>query len=303
MWVSVVGLGTSGFGRRNMDFNESDRVIREAVDLGINLLDTANSYGPAEEFIGRSMQEFRDKVVVATKVGFRLGDGPNEAGGSRQHLMQQVEASLRRLNTDYIDLYQLHFPDPQTPMEETLRTLDDLVRQGKVRYIGSSNFLAWQVAQAMEISQLLRLEAFVSIQPEYNMLKREVEQELIPCCEAYGLGILPYHPLDAGFLTGKYRRGQPPPEGTRLSFVPQIADSLLTERRFDVVEQLEEFATQRSRSILELAIAWLLAKPVVSSVIAGVSRVGQATENAKAAGWTLSSVEVRELDQIIEQVR
>ena len=213
--VSEVGLGTNNFGGR-MDLRQTQYVVRRSVDLGINLLDTANSYGGSlsEEYIGKSIDGIRDRVLLATKVASSMGDGPNGKGASRSHILEQIEGSLKRLNTDYIDLYQIHFPDPKTPIEETLSTLDDLVRQGKVRYIGCSNFPAWQVARAVEVSRGINLESFVSVQPQYSMLEREVEKELAPCCEAYGLGILPYFPLAHGFLTGKYRRGQPMPDGT-----------------------------------------------------------------------------------------
>ena len=298
--VSVVGLGTNNFGGR-LDFQATDTVIKRSVDQGINLLDTANSYGDtrSEEFIGKSTKGIRDQVLLATKVASPRGEGPNRRGASRKHVMEQVELSLRRLQTDYIDLYQIHFPDPNTPIEETLRTLDDLVRQGKVRYAGCSNFQAWQVSQAMERSSKLGLEPFVSVQPSYSMLKRDVEQELVPCCNAYGLGILPYFPLASGFLTGKYRRGETPPDGTRLAGNSRMADTYLTDANFDVLEALEAFAAERGRSMVELAIAWLLANPSVSSVIAGATRPEQVDANAKAADWGLGADEMEGLAGIL----
>ena len=297
--VSAIGLGTSNFGRRNMGQEESRRVVREAVELGVNFIDTANTYGTAEEFVGRACKGIRDQVVLATKVSGPMGEGPNRRGASRKHIIGQVEASLRRLRTDYIDLYQLHIPDPGTPMEETLRTFDNLVRQGKVRYVGCSNLAAWQVAQAMELSRSLALAPFVSVQPEYNMLHRGVEKELVPCCEAYGLGIVPYHPLDSGFLTGKYRRGRSAPEGTRFYHAPSVAENILTESRFDILEELESYATERGHSLLELAIGWILARPAVSCVIIGASRAGQLEANVRAATWRLSQEDMQELDEIL----
>ena len=298
--VSVVGLGTNTFGR-NVDLKRAETVIRKAVDLGINMIDTANGYGDtlAEEYIGKSVKGIRDQVVLATKVSGTMGSGPNRGGTSRKHIADEVENSLARLDTDYIDLYQIHGPHPETPIEETLRTLDDLVRQGKVRYIGSSNFPAWQLAQAMEVSSSMHLEHFVSEQPQYNMLDREVERELVPCCASYGVGILPYYPLASGFLTGKYRRGQAPAEGTRLAAITDLADDRLTTANFDILEALESFAAERGRSILELAFAWLLANPVVSSVIAGATRPEQMEANAKGADWRLTPDDMQTLNVIL----
>ena len=299
--VSSVGLGTNNFGRR-VDLEGTERVIRQAVDLGINFIDTSNSYsdGLSEEYIGKSVKGIRSQVLLATKVASSTGQGPNLRGASRVHLLEQVELSLKRLDTDYIDLYQVHFPDPSTPIEETLRTLDELVRQGKVRYIGCSNYAGWQVAEAVLTSRMLHLEPYVSVQPEYSMLNREIEKEIVPCCQAYGLGILPYFPLASGFLTGKYRRGQPIPDGTRLAGNAQRAQATLTDAKFDILEPLEAFATEHGRSMVELAIAWLLANPLVSSVIAGVTWPEQAVANAKAAEWHLTPKEMQRIDGILQ---
>lgn len=299
--VSAVGLGTNSFGAR-MNLEQTERVIRQTLELGINLLDTSNSYGNglSEEYIGKSVKAIRSQVVLATKAAAPMGRGPNQGGASRRHIMEQVEASLKRLETDYVDLYQMHYPDPNTPIEETLRTLDDLVRQGKVRYIGCSNYAAWQVAEAVLTSQALRLESYISVQPEYSMLNREVEKELMPCCQALGLGILPYYPLASGFLTGKYRRGEAAPEGTRLALTPRRAQSTLTEANFAVLARLEAFAAERGRPMVELAIAWLLANPLVGSVIAGATRPEQVVANAKAADWHLTPEEVQEIDGILK---
>ena len=295
--VSVIGLGTNNFGRR-VDAKGTDTVVSHALDVGINTIDTSNSYGKtlSEEYIGRALRGKRDQAIVATKVSSRMGDGPNQAGNSRQHIMTEVENSLRRLGTDYIDLYQIHFPDPKTPIDETLRALDDLVHQGKVRYIGCSNFTGWQVCEAIWTSQTLGLTPFISVQPAYSMLDRGVEAELIPFCAQYGVGILPYYPLANGFLTGKYRRGEPAADGTRLA---ENDRGLLTDKMFDLLEGLERFCADRGHTVLELAFAWLLANPTVSSVIAGATKVEQVVANSKAAGWRLTEDEMVEIEGLL----
>jgi aryl-alcohol dehydrogenase-like predicted oxidoreductase len=297
--VSAVGLGTNNFGAR-IDYQQTDRVIHQAVDIGVNLIDTSNTYGKtlSEEYIGKSTKGIRGQVLLATKVAGPIGQGPNQGGASRKHIMEQVELSLQRLQTDHIDLYQMHYPDSGTPIEETLRTLDDLVRGGKVRYIGCSNYAAWQVAEAVLTSHALHLEAFISVQPPYNMLEREVERELIPCCRTYGVGILPYYPLASGFLTGKYLHGKPVPKGTRL-YDSAKALSNLTDRNFDLLDRLKVFAMERGHSTLELAIAWLLANPSVGSVIAGAKLPEQVVANVKAADWQLTPEDVQEIDGIL----
>lgn len=300
--VSVVGLGTNNFGGR-MDAKQTDDVIKKAIDEGINMIDTSNSYGRtlSEEYIGKSVKDVRDQVLLATKVASPMSDVPNMRGTSRKHIMDQVEQSLKRLDTDYLDLYQIHFPDQRTPIEETLRTLDDLVRQGKVRYIGCSNFASWQVAQAMETADALHLEPFVSAQPEYSMLDRRPEAELIPCCEAYGLGFLPFYPLASGFLTGKYKRGEAAPEGTRLARITARSEATLTDANYDLLEALESFTTERDHTMVELAFAWLLGHPVVSSVIAGATKVEQVADNAKAADWHLTPEDMEEINGILDR--
>ncbi|MCI0439290.1 MAG: aldo/keto reductase [Chloroflexi bacterium] len=292
--VSVIGLGTNNFGRR-VDARGAELVINHAVDMGINMIDTANSYsaGQSEEYIGRAIKGKRDKVVIATKVSSRMEEGPNNAGNSRLHILREVENSLRRLGTDYIDLYQIHWWDDNTPIEETLGTLNELIRQGKVRYIGCSNFAAWQVCESAWAAKTLGLNPFVSVQPQYSMLDRRVEKELVPFCGKYGVGIVPYYPLANGFLTGKYRRGEGAPEGTRLS---QNDRGMFTDANFDLLEELEAFAKERGHTMLDLAFAWLLATPSVSSVIAGATRVEQVIANAKTAGWHLSKDEKAEVD-------
>lgn len=300
--VSVVGLGTNNFGGR-IDEAQSGAVVRQALDEGINFIDTANIYGRgvSEERIGVALKGLREDVLIATKVSGAMGDGPNSKGNSRHHIMEQVDASLRRLQTDYIDLYQMHFPDSSTPIEETIRALDYLVHQGKVRYIGCSNFSAWQTCEAIWTSRSLNLIPFVSVQPEYSMLSRGVERELIPFCEEYNLGVLPYFPLASGFLTGKYRRGEPVPDGTRLASNARAQERTLTDANFAMLERLENFAEERGHPMVELAIAWLLGNSSVSSVIAGATKTDQVIANAKASGWQLAESDMKEVADILKK--
>lgn len=295
--VSAIGLGTNNFGGR-LDAAASAVVINHALDMGINMIDTSNSYGGtySEEYIGRALKGKRHQAVIATKVSSRMADGPNNAGNSRKHIMTEVENSLRRLNTDYIDLYQIHWQDANVPIEETLRALDDLVRQGKARYIGCSNFMAWQVCEAVWTSRSLRITPFASVQPKYSLMDRAIEAELTPFCREYRIGILPYFPLENGFLTGKYKRNQDAPQGTRLA---EGDRGMFTDANFDLLEALEAFCAERGRSVLDLAFAWLLANPDVSSVIAGATRAEQVVANAKAAAWTLTPQELAEVNAII----
>ena len=300
--VSVVGLGTNNFGAR-IDRESSLQVVREAVEQGINLLDTADTYGTgrqSEEYIGQAVKGIRSKVVIGTKVGIRMGDGPNNAGASRQHIIEGVEASLRALDTDYIDLYQIHRPDPATPIEETLRALDDLVRSGKVRYIGCSNYAAWEVCEAIWTSRSQHLTPYVSVQPEYSMLVRDAEDELLPLCERYNVGILPYFPLAGGFLTGKYTRDQEPLEGTRLANPRNQFRRYLSDEGFGVLDSLNAFAEAKGHTMVELAFAWLLECPQVSSVIAGATKIEQVQANAKAGEWRLTADEMAEVNKILD---
>ena len=297
--VSVVGLGCNNFGRR-CDPEQTAKVVHKALDEGITLLDTSDTYGPgglSEEYIGSALQGRRQEVVLATKFASPMGEGPMRRGASRHYIMSAVEDSLRRLGTDYIDLYQVHFPDRDTPLEETMRALDDLVRSGKVRYIGCSNFAGWEIAACHWIAQTHHLTPFISAQPEYNLLKRDIEQEVLPACDEYGLGILPFFPLASGFLTGKYLRGRDAPEGTRLAAGP-AGERMLTDENFDVLERLDDFARARGHTILELAISWLASKPNVGSVIAGATRPEQVEQNAEAAAWRLDAEEMAEVDSI-----
>ncbi len=298
--VSVVGLGGNNFGGR-IDFAASERVVHRAIALGINLIDTADSYGNkggSEEALGRILGDKRKDIVLASKFGLPMDDAGKLKGASRRYVMQAVEASLKRLRTDWIDLYQLHRPDPQTPIEETLRALDELVRQGKVRFIGCSNLSAQQVIAADDAARQHGLAAFVSCQDEYSLLVRDIERELVPAAKARGLGILPYFPLASGLLTGKYRRGAPLPPGSRLAKNPRHADEFITERNWRIVGELAAFAARRGRSMLELAFGWLLRDGVVASVIAGATTPEQVEQNIGAAGWKLSGEELAEIDRI-----
>ena len=297
--VSAIGLGANNFGGR-LDARRTEAVVHAAIDAGVNLIDTSNSYGAgrSEEFIGLALNGRRSRTVIATKVSSRISEGPNNAGNSRKHILSQVDVSLRKLRTDYIDLYQIHWWDPNTPIEETLRALEDLIRDGKIRYAGCSNFAAWQVCESHWTARTLGVNGFSSVQPRYSMMYRQPEAEMVPFCEKYGVGILPYYPLENGFLTGKYRRDQAPPEGTRLS---ENDRGVLTGRNFDILEKLEAFSAEREHTVLELAFAWLLASsPMVSSVIAGATRPEQVRANAAAADWKLTPEELAEVNAILE---
>ncbi len=297
--VSVVGLGCNNFGRR-VDEAGTRAVVEAAIDQGITLLDTADMYGPkglSEEFLGKAIQGRRLDVVLATKFAGPMGEGSLHRGASRRYIFEACEASLRRLGTDFIDLYQIHFPDPQTPLEETMRALDDLVRQGKVRYLGCSNFAGWQLVEAQWIARSEKREGFISAQNQYNLLERRIEAELVPACRAHEVGILPYFPLASGFLTGKYRRGQEAPEGTRLA-AGRAAERALTDARFDQLEALEGFAKERGHSLLELAIGWLASKPQVDSVIAGATSPAQVEQNVHAGEWRLTPEELQQIDEL-----
>ena len=299
--VSVVGLGTNNFGMK-LDLEQSRAVLHAALDHGINLIDTADSYGESERRIGEILQGARDDVVIATKFGSdvrRLGGDNGEdwgARGSRRYIRRAVEQSLRRLRTDWIDLYQLHRPDPATPIEETLSALDDLVHEGKIRYLGHSNFTGWQTADAEWTARTRNLERFISAQNEYSLLRRGIEADLVPALEHYGIGLLPYFPLASGLLTGKYKRGVPAPEGSRIQAWGR--ESALTDAAFDIVEQLEDFAAQRSITLLDVAIGGLAAQPAVSSVIAGATSPEQVEANVRAGRWQPTAEDLAEIDRI-----
>ena len=300
--VSVVGLGCMNFGMMN-DESQAAAIVARALELGINFFDTADVYGnrgTSEEYLGRALGPRRRNVLIATKFA-----GPMSAeqawmqGGSRRWIMQAVEGSLRRLGTDYIDLYQMHRADTAVPIEETVRALDDLVHQGKVRYLGNSNFSAWQVTEAEWTARSCNLHRFVSAQNRYSILTRDAEKDLVPAVTAYGLGILPYFPLESGLLTGKYQRGKPMPAGTRLAKWAGFATSTFaTDDKFAKVERLSELCERFDHSLLDLAIGWLAGKPWVSSVIAGVTSVKQLEQNVAAGAWRGSAEELTEIDRI-----
>lgn len=282
--VSALGLGTNNFGGR-MDEAASARVIHAALDIGVNHIDTADIYstGASEEIIGRALGGRRQDVVLATKLGMKM---PWGRGGSRRHMMRAVEDSLTRLKTGWIDLLYLHEPDAETPIDETLRGLDDLIRAGKVRYVGSSNFAAWQVAQAQHIARELGTHRFVATQERYSLINRDVEREVVPVSKAYGVGLVPFFPLEAGLLTGKFRPGQAAPEGTRLANPAQAA-RFLKDDWMARAEELRGVAEAAGKELIDLAFGWLLRDPVVPSVIAGASTPEQVKRNAEAVAWAV----------------
>jgi aryl-alcohol dehydrogenase-like predicted oxidoreductase len=298
--VSTIGLGTNQFGGK-ADQAGVDAIIGAALDLGINLIDTADVYqgGRSENTLGVALKGKWHKVVLATKGYNATGEGPNDQGASRYHLVAAVEDSLRRLQSDHIDLYQMHRWDPGTPLEETLRALDDLVRSGKVRYIGASNYLAWQLARANLLAEVNRWTPFVSIQNHYHLFERELEREMLSFCTAHGVGILPYFPLAGGFLTGKYRRGAPAPAGSRGETSPYV-QAYMTDANYARLSTLEAWAMDRGRTLAELAHAWLLAHPEVSSVISGATGVAQLQANARSADWMLTAAELAEVNALLD---
>jgi aryl-alcohol dehydrogenase-like predicted oxidoreductase len=298
--VSTIGLGCNNFGGR-IGLEATRAVIHKALDLGITLFDTADTYGErggSETLMGQILGDDRKRIVLATKFAMPMDDVGVKVGGSRRYIMQAVEDSLRRLRTDWIDLYQMHQTDPRTPIEETLRALDDLVRQGKVRYIGCSNFAAWQVVEAAWTARSNGLNPFVSHQDEYSLVFRKPEAELMPASRKYGLGMLPYFPLASGLLTGKYRRNAAMPADARLTKTARLADRYLTERNWQIAEDLGDFVEARGRTMLELAFSWLLTQAPVTSVIAGATLPEQLEQNVKAGTWALDAEDLAEIDRI-----
>jgi aryl-alcohol dehydrogenase-like predicted oxidoreductase len=298
--VSSIGLGCNNFGGR-IDEAATKAVIHKALDLGITLFDTADVYGErggSEAVMGHILGDDRKRIVLATKFAAPMDDSGEKAGGSRRYIMAAVEDSLRRLKTDWIDLFQMHRTDPRTPIEETLRALDDLIRQGKVRYIGCSNFPAWEMTEAAWTARACGLNGFVSCQDEYSLVHRAPETELLPAARKLGFGLLPYFPLASGLLTGKYRRNAPMPPGTRLAGTQRLADRYLTERNWAIAEKLADFAETHGKTMLELAFSWLLSRPPVSSVIAGATKPEQLEQNVKAGTWKLTPEELAEIDHI-----
>jgi len=297
--VSTIGLGCNNFGGR-LDLSATRLVVDKAIDLGITFFDTADIYGNSggsEEQLGEVLGARRKDIVLATKFGMAMDKGEKK-GASRRYIISEVEDSLRRLRTDWIDLYQLHQPDPLTPIEETLRALDDLVHQGKVRYIGCSNLPAWQVVESLWTSRKCNLYSFISCQDEYSLLVRTPERELLPAAKHYGLGLLPYFPLASGLLTGKYHRGQSMPQGARLTNSQGLAKRYINDKNWTIVEELRKFSESRGHTLLELAFSWLLAHPEVPSVIAGATKPEQLESNVRAGDWQLTPDELSEVNRI-----
>ncbi len=294
--VSAIGLGGNTFGR-HADAEQTARCIHTALDLGITFFDTADVYnaGVSETYVGQALAGRRDRAIIASKVAMTMGEGPNDRGLSRAHILDGVHASLKRLGTEYIDLLQVHQWDAETPLEETMRALDDLVRDGKVRYIGCSNFTAWQLVWSLWTSAAHDLTSFVSVQPRYSLVDRSIEAELLPACREFGIGIIPYSPLAGGVLTGKYEAGVEPPPGTRAHGNERFAGQHGTERNLAIARRAQEWAESHGHTVGELAIAWLVAHPEVSSVIAGVTKPEQVEANARAGDWLLTADEVAEV--------
>ena len=309
--VSRLSLGAMTFGAgggiwgeiAGLDRAQARYLVAAAVDQGVNLIDSADAYsqGQSEVVVGQVLSDLKldeSRLLVATKVRLRTGPGQNDVGLGRSHIISSAETSLRRLGRDHIDLFQLHDRDALVPIEETLRALDDLVRQGKVRYIGNSNFPAWRLAEAEFTARAMNVSRFVSCQDEYSLLVRDIEKDLLPAAQEYKLGLLPFFPLASGLLTGKYKRGAAAPDDTRFAKAPALKDRYVTPRNEDIVEKLQAFAKARGHSMLELAFSWLAARPQVSSVIAGATRVEQIEQNVKAIEWQLSADDMAEVDRI-----
>ena len=300
--VSIVGLGTNRFGSADVPQPEVNQIIEAALDHGVNFIDSANVYndGRSEETLGHALKGRMNRVVLATKFNFPRKTSANSWGASRYHMMQAVEASLRRLQTDCIALYYCHRWDDATPIDETLRALDDLIRLGKICYIGASAYASWQLAHANLLADLKGWSRFLVLQSEYNMLQRGVEREVLPYCRAHRVGFVPYYPLAGGFLTGKYNIGKAPPPGSRGESVRNVQE-LMTEENYRIVDRLSDWSKVHGRGVNELAQAWLLAEPSVCSVITGAKRAEQLISNVKAADWHLSAEQIKDIDAILRQ--
>ena len=300
--VSRVCLGTNMFGAGYVEDSRAISVIDAALDAGVNFIDTADAYnaGHSEVVVGKAVRTRRNDFVVATKGFIATGDGPNDIGLSRKHLIDAVESSLRRLGTDYIDLYQVHYFDPDTPLEETLGTLDDMVRAGKIRYIGCSNFAAWQLTRVLWVSDKRGLERFESVQPEYNLGKRDIEGELFAACEDQGVGIIPYQIFMGGVLTGRYDANAGPPDDSHMAsrHAQRAKDTYWNDRTFAMVESLRSIAAELEVSVPQLLIAWTLSRPQITSVIVGASRPEQVQSNAEATKIELSAEVVSQMDEL-----
>jgi len=297
--VSELCLGTMIYGQQ-VDETTSIKLIRRAIDFGINFIDTADVYvnGVSEEIVGKAIDGMRDDIVLATKVEGIMGPGPNDLGLSRKHIMHAVDASLKRLGTDYIDLYQLHHVDSSTTLKETLVALNDLVRMGKVHYIGCSNFPAWYLEKALRISEVEGLELFVSVQPRYNIIDRDIERELLPLCVEEGIGVIPYSPLAGGFLTGKYRPGEPFPEGSRGRLRPEWMSRNLTPQNMAILEELEKIGGETDLSMSQLSLAWLMANPVVTAPIIGASSLEQLDMNVDVVNHVVPEEALKRIGEV-----
>ena len=306
--VSVLSLGSNVFGQHEtfthyLDEAGTSTIVHRAIDLGINFIDTADMYsgGVAETYLGKAIAGHRNRLIIASKVGVPTGKGPNQAGLSRGYIMASIEGTLSRLKTDYVDLYYAHCPDPSTPLEETLRAFDDLVRQGKARYVGCSNFAGWQIAAARGIAERRDYTPWVVSQSPYNLLERSLETEIAPCCSNYGMSIIPYAPLAQGVLTGKYRRGEEIPPETRAWRNPsKNLASYMTDKNLATVEKLAAWAKDHGHRVSELAIAWLLSKPLVCSVLVAVTRTEQLEANVEATEWELAPQQLEEVRDLVD---
>jgi len=300
LWVSAVGIGCNNFGAK-CDEAATRAVVHACLDAGITLFDTADMYGNrggSETLLGRILGHHRKDIVLASKFGLPMGEGPYLNGAGRHYIMRAVEDSLRRLRTDHLDLYQVHRPDPATPIEETLRALDDLVRDGKVRYVGCSNFAGWQLAEAEWAARAGGTVRFISAQNEYSLVDRRIEGDLVPAANAYGVGILPYFPLANGLLTGKYQRNHAMPDGARMTERPPRAEEVLTDRNWTIAEKVADYAAARGHSLLEAAIGWLASQDHVPSVIAGATTAEQVAQNAAAADWRMTAEEIADINAL-----
>jgi aryl-alcohol dehydrogenase-like predicted oxidoreductase len=298
--VSALGLGTNNIGRQ-VDMPTTQAIVDKCLEYGMTFFDTADVYGAepgkSEEFLGRALKRHRRDVVIATKGSGPMGKGPYWSGASRRYLMDALDASLRRLDTDYVDLYQVHFPDPKTPIEETLRALDDMVRAGKVRYVGLCNYSGLQIADAVAVAKREHLTVPISAQNRYNMIERDIEKDVVPASLEHGLGILPFYPLLAGLLTGKYRRDFTP-EGTRLTSGIHFYAGILENADYDLIDRYTEFAAERGHTLLELAIGWLASQPAVGCVMTGATRVEQIEQNLRSCEWRLTPEELAQIDAL-----
>lgn len=299
--VSAVGIGTNRFGSDKNPQSEVNRIIDQALDLGINHLDTANAYqnGNSEIVLGNALKGKRDRFFLATKFFFPTGEGINDRGASRYHIFNAVDASLKRLQSDHIDLYYVHRWDVETPIEETMRTLDNLIQMGKVRYLGASNFAAWQLAKSNLLADFKGWSAFAAVQSHYHMFERDLEKEVIPFCQSEKVALIPYFPLAGGFLTGKYQKGKPAPAGSR-GESSEYVQKYMTDTNYAILDKLIIFAKDHGHEMNELAIAWLLGQPQVASVISGATSLEHVKQNATASDWELKKEELEEVELILK---